>query len=142
MRRPVVFPDAAAVVGAYLREQLAAYGQPVQVVTRVPNPRPAKFVRIERIGGMQRDVVTDRPRLDVHCWGASEEDAHDLMQLARALLADIPGWHGATAYDVAEVGGPNVLPDAATSSPRYALAVEVSLRGKSLVPPAGKSLAP
>ncbi|NGO68231.1 hypothetical protein [Streptomyces boncukensis] len=141
MRRPVVFPDAAVLVGSYLRSGLADIGQPVHVGTRVPNPRPPQFVRIERIGGMQRDLVTDRPRLDVHCWGASEEDAHDLMQLVRALLADIRGWRGATAYDVAEAGGPNLLPDKETSSPRYALAVEISLRGRALAPTAGKRTA-
>lgn len=132
MTPPIVFPDAAAVVADYLRTALAEHGQPVHVGTRVPSPRPTAFVRIERIGGAQRDVVTDRPRLDVHCWGATEEAAHDLMQLARALLGAIPGWRGATAYDVDEVGGPNLLPDPASSSPRYALAVEISLRGKSL----------
>lgn len=132
MRRPIVFPDATAVVVTYLRAGLVEHGQPVPVVTRVPNPRPARFVRIERIGGMQLDVVTDRPRLDVHCWGADEGDAWDLTQIVRALLGDVRGWRGATAYDVAEVGGPNLLPDSETSSPRYALAVEISLRGKSL----------
>lgn len=130
MAAPIVFPDAEALVATYLREQLAAHGQPVHVGTRVPNPRPKLFVRVERIGGPRLDKVTDRPRLDVHCWGDTEETAHDLMQLTRALLLAIPGWRGAAAYDVAEVGGPNPLPDPETGLPRYALAVEVSLRGK------------
>lgn len=129
---PIVFPDAAEVAATYLREQLAARGQPVPVGTRVPNPRPPRFVRVERIGGPRLDTITDRPRLDVHCWGDTEESAHDLAQLARALLLAIPGWRGAVAYDVAEVGGPNTLPDPETSSPRVAFAVEVSLRGKRL----------
>lgn len=134
MPAAIVFPDAAALVATYLREALAAHGMPVPVGTRVPNPRPAKFVRLTRIGGAQVDVVTDRPRIDVHCWGATDEAAHDLMQITRALLLALPGWRGAAAYDVDEVGGPNELPDPETSSPRYALAVEVSLRGKCLAP--------
>ncbi|AKY02181.1 tail terminator [Streptomyces phage SF1] len=132
MAAPIVFPDAAALVCTYLREQLVDREVRVPVGTRVPSPRPARFVRIERIGGLRLDRVTDRPRLDVHCWGASEEDAHDLAQLVRALLLAIPGWRGAAAYDVAEVGGPNTLPDATSGQDRVALAVEIALRGKSL----------
>jgi hypothetical protein len=65
MPAPIVFPDAAELVARYLRDALAERGQPVRVVTRVPNPRPAAFVRVKRIGGARLDVVTDRPRLDV-----------------------------------------------------------------------------
>lgn len=132
MAAPIVFPDAAALVCTYLREQLVARKVQVPVGTRVPSPRPARFVRVERIGGPRLDLVTDRPRLDVHCWGASEEDAHDLAQLVRALLLAIPGWRGAAAYDVAEVGGPNTMPDATSGQDRVALAVEIALRGKRL----------
>lgn len=134
MPAAIVFPDAAELVAAYLREALAARGKPVKVGTRVPNPRPAELVRLERIGGAQLDRITDRPRLDVHCWGPDEEAAHDLMQITRALLLALPGWRGAAAYDVDEVGGPNELPDAESGSPRFAFAVEVSLRGKHLAP--------
>ncbi|MFB7212701.1 hypothetical protein [Streptomyces sp. NPDC056255] len=132
MPEAIAFPDAAEVYTRYLRERLGARGDPVQVGTRVPNPRPARLVRAERIGGAQLDVVTDRPRLDVHCWGATEADAADLMAVVRALTLAMPGWRGAVVYDVVEVGGPNLLPDAATSSPRYALAFELSIRGATL----------
>lgn len=134
MPEPIAFPDAAEVYTRYLREQLVARGDMVQVGTRVPSPRPARLVRAERIGGAQLDVVTDRPRLDVHCWGATEADAADLMRVVRALTLAMPGWRGAVVYDLAEVGGPNFLPDSATSSPRYALAVELSIRGATLTP--------
>lgn len=134
MAAPIGFPDGVAVVRAYLHEQLAARGMGVPVGTRVPSPRPARFVRLERIGGTRVDRITDRPRIDVQCWGDSEESAHDLAQLARALLHAMPGWRGAVAYDVAEVGGPNNLPDAESGQPRYVIAVEVSLRGRPLDP--------
>ncbi|MFF7365618.1 hypothetical protein [Streptomyces sp. NPDC008125] len=134
MPAAIVFPDAAEVYTRYLREQLAARGDLVHVGTRVPSPRPARLVRAERIGGAQLDVVTDRPRLDVHCWGATEADAADLVAVVRALTLAMPGWRGAVVYDLAEVGGPNLLPDAATSSPRYAFAVELSIRGTALAP--------
>lgn len=132
MGAPVGFPDGVAVVRAYLRGAIAEHGAPVPVHTRVPNPRPPKFIRIERIGGTRVDRITDRPRLDIHCWAATEAEATDLALLARALLFAMPGWRGSVAYDVAEVGGPNTLPDPTSGQERVVFAVEVSLRGKSL----------
>lgn len=129
---PVGFPDGVAVVRAYLRDAIAARGQPMPVVTRVPTPRPPQFIRIERVGGTRIDRVTDRPRLDVHCWASTEAEATDLAALARALIFEIPGWRGAIAYDVDEVGGPNTAPDPVSGQERASFAVEVSLRGKSL----------
>lgn len=132
MPEPIEFPDAAEVYTRYLREQLVARGDQVQVGTRIPTPRPVRLVRVERIGGARLDRITDRPRLDVHCWGATESDAADLMKVVRALTLAMPGWRHAVVYDVVEVGGPNLLPDTETSSPRYAFAVELSMRGATL----------
>ncbi|MFE7466348.1 hypothetical protein ACFU6R_19875 [Streptomyces sp. NPDC057499] len=134
MTRPVVvMPDAVAVVTGYLRGALKAHGKPVPVVSRVPSPRPTEFVRVRRIGGTQQTPVSDRPRLDIHCWGESESAAHDLAALSRALLGDIPGVRdGVTVYRVTEVGGPMWLPDSETSAPRYAFAVEIHMRGRVL----------
>ncbi|MFE2977466.1 hypothetical protein [Streptomyces sp. NPDC059258] len=133
-RRPViVMPDAVAVVTTYLRDALTAHGQPVPVVSRVPSPRPPTFVRVRRLGGAQQTPVSDRPRLDVHCWAESESAAHDLAALSRALLGDIPGVRGGvTVYRVAEVGGPMWLPDSESSAPRYAFAVEIHMRGRAI----------
>jgi hypothetical protein len=132
MVEAVEFPDSVEIFARYLRETMTARGDPVPVGTRVPSPRPPRFVRVERIGGARLDRITDRPRLDVHCWGDTEEKAADLVKVIRALALAVPGWRGAVAYDVAEVGGPNYLPDAETAAPRYAFAVEVSIRGKRL----------
>jgi hypothetical protein len=134
MGAPVGYPDGVAVVRAYLRDALVGRGVDVPVGIRVPSPRPPQFVRLERIGGTRLDLVTDRPRIDVHCWGDSDESAADLAALVRALLFAMPGWRGAVAYDVAEVGGPNTMPDPDSGQPRVVFAVEVSLRGKILAP--------
>lgn len=124
-------PDAVAVVTGYLRAALADAGQPVPVVSRIPSPRPATFVRVERIGGTRQTVVSDRPRLDIHCWAETETAAHDLAALSRGLLGAIPGVRdGVTVYSVAEVGGPIWLPDAESSQPRYAFALEIHMRGR------------
>ncbi|WP_225987200.1 hypothetical protein [Streptomyces spectabilis] len=134
MARPVVvMPDAVAVVTGYLRGALKAHGQPVPVVSRIPTPRPPAFVRVQRIGGTQQTPVSDRPRLDIHCWAESESAAHDLAALSRALLGDIPGVRGGvTVYRLSEVGGPMWLPDDKTSAARFAFAVEIHMRGRAL----------
>lgn len=134
MGAPVEFPDAVDVVRTYLSGALAARGTPVQVVTRVPESRPARFIRIERVGGTQLDRVTDRPRLAFEVWAPSEEEAADLTKVARALVFAIPGWRGAVAYGVVDVGGPNTAPDPVSGQERGTFAVEVSLRGKALAP--------
>lgn len=131
MSRPVVvMPDAVAVTIDYLRPALAAAGRPVHVGARVPSPRPSEFVRVERIGGLRKNVVSDSPRLDIHCWAATDEAALDLAQLARALVHAMGGSRsGVAVYRVQEVGGPMWLPDDTSGQPRYAFAVEIQMRG-------------
>ncbi|MFJ7250760.1 hypothetical protein ACIQWA_39815 [Kitasatospora sp. NPDC098652] len=132
-RPAIVMPDAVAVVTAFLRGALAASGRAVPVVSRVPSPRPPEFVRVQRIGGVRQTPVSDRPRLDIHAWAETESAAHDLAALSRALLDQIPGVRdGVTVYGVSEVGGPMWLPDDQTSTPRYAFAVEIHMRGRAL----------
>lgn len=134
MNRPViVMPDAVAVVVGYLRPALAAAGEPVPVVSRVPSDRSKKFVRVQRVGGLQQTVVSDRPRLDIHAWADTESGAADLVALVRGLLGAMPGVRGGVpVYRVTEVGGPQWLPDSESSSPRYAIAVEIHMRGRVL----------
>lgn len=132
MTAAIEYPDSVEVYSRYLREAMAARGDPVQTGTRVPSPRPRRFVTVKRIGGARLDLVTDRPRLDVHCWGDTEDTAADLVKVVRALTLAAPGWRGAVVYDVVEVGGPNLLTDAETSLPKFAFAVEISIRGRRL----------
>lgn len=129
---PVAMPDAVAVVGDYLRARLVARGITAPVGSRVPSPRPARFVRIERIGGPQSSPVTDRPRLDIHCWGADEGDAHDLMQVCRAELGAARGKFGDTTLARPETGGPMFLPDAESGQARFAFTLDITMRGRAL----------
>lgn len=129
MRPAVQFPDAVLTVIEYLRSALS----PTLVYSRVPTPLPSTFIRIDRLGGLRNSLVTDRPRLDIECWGPTEKAAADLMSLARAHVGAMAGTHGnTTVYNVVEVTGPQWLPDSATGHPRYAFAVEFSARGRAL----------
>lgn len=125
----IVFPDAVLVTIQYLRSVLPD----VTAVSRVPNPRPPEFVRIERLGGIRRNLILDRPRIDVECWSGSEEDAEALCSKVRAYVLAMAGKRGdTTVYDVAEVSGPMWLPDSVSGQPRYSFAVEFSARGTEL----------
>lgn len=127
MTTPVTFPDAAACAVTILNAALTP-----TVYTRVPNPRPATFVRLSRDGGIRRSVVVDQATLVVECWAASEEAAQDLAQLARAALhaaeATTVGSYG-TVYRVDEVAGLSFAPDPESDQPCYRFTVSLALRG-------------
>lgn len=128
--RPVViFPDAVLIVIEYLRSKMPG----VPVHSQVPASRPSEFIRVERLGGTRRTLITDRPRIDIHCWSTSEGDAESLSARARAHVLAMAGSRGTTTvYAVYEVGGPQWLPDNVSGQPRYAFAVEFSTRGTEL----------
>lgn len=127
MKPVVMFPDAVLVVIDYLRSVMPVG---TQVYSRVPETRPAEFIRIQRLGGTRRNLVTDRPRVDVECWSDTEESAEALISKTRAYVLAMAGKRGGTTvYDVSEVGGPQWLPDSVSGQPRYSFAVEFSTRG-------------
>jgi hypothetical protein len=128
--KPIVqFPDAVLVTIEYLRSAMPE----VLAYSRTPSPRPDEFIRVERLGGLRRTLVTDRPRINVECWSLTEEGAEALMSRARAYVLAMSGKRGTTTvYDVQEVSGPMWLPDAASGQPKYAFAVEFSTRGTEL----------
>lgn len=133
MAKPVVaFADAVSVVIEHLSAMLPG----VPVASRVPATRDVTFptfVRVERLGGTRNTIVTDRPRVDIHCWADTEESAAALMARARAHAHAMAGRRGdTTVYDVREVTGPQWLPDSTSGQPRYAFAIEFSTRGKEL----------
>ncbi|MEO3976303.1 hypothetical protein [Streptomyces sp. CAU 1734] len=129
---PVAMPDAVAIGCGYLRAALLARGTTAPVGTRVPDPRPIRFVRIERLPGVQLTVVHDRPRLDVHCWGADEADAAALAAECRAILGAARGTFGATVLARPRTGGPGWLPDPVSGQARYAFTWDITLRGTPL----------
>ncbi len=74
----------------------------VQVGTKVPNPRPNRFLRVTRAGG-RREYGIDHMLLIVECWsrdeGQAERDAlavDDLLRGAGDLSRIISAWTGAT----------------------------------------------
>jgi hypothetical protein len=127
----IVFPDAVEIVCDHLRSELPDHGYTaIQVVSAVPTTRPAMFVRVDRVGGVRRNLVTDEPTLTVETWAATDQAAHDLSQICRALLYAMPG--GGSVYRVTEFSGPARLPDPLSDSPRYSFTAAVAVVGAAV----------
>lgn len=126
MIETIVFPDAVSIVCDHLRTELS----PTPAVSRVPTTRPDTFVRVQRVGGVRRNLVTDEATLTVEAWAATEQAAHDLSQLARAHVYAMPG--DGDVYRVTEISGPSLLPDPLSDQPRYSFTVAVATVGAAV----------
>lgn len=132
MADPVFFTDTVSVVRSILLDGLPDHGYPsTTVVSRVPNPRPTAFVRVMRTGGPRMNLVADDAQVTVESWADEDTDAHDLAQVARALVVAARGTvvDGTTVYRVTEVSGPAWLPDGISDQPRYTQTFTVATRG-------------
>lgn len=116
------FPDAEAMVGAFLRFRVTP-----PVSTKVPNPRPKRFVRAWRTGGSALNRIVDQPQITVTCTAATSVTASDDARAARfALLnesSSMPLVRG-----VEDVSGVYYDPDPDTNEDRYSFTVRLTVR--------------
>jgi hypothetical protein len=68
----IKFGDAEAMAIAWLTGKL---GSGVLIHTKVPDPRPPKFVQVVVTGGRRVDLAYRRAQLTFKCWGATEVEA-------------------------------------------------------------------
>jgi hypothetical protein len=132
MTRPVVvYPDAELLTVEHLRDELPTYVATMPVVgTRKPNPMPAGGVVQVRInGGVELTPVSTIARLDFLVWHDTDQEAHDLCQLVRALVKTL---HGAPVHRVEEFLGVVRSADPESDQPRYLCTLEIALRGSPL----------
>ena len=102
--------DVEALVVGYLDPLMVP-----RVSTRIPNPRPAELVRVQRIGGVRQNLAQERPLLLVECWAASSVAAFDLAAQAWSLLDALD----ADWFADVNLSSPVNLPDPLSASPRY-----------------------
>lgn len=130
MTETIVFPDVAAAVIAYLREQLVSvwvgHIPPKDTATRT------QWVTVTRSGGTVRDRVVDEAQITVDVWAQKTVDAADLAQLVRAHLHALrsqttPG--PVVFYSIQEFSGPAWLPDPVTDRPRFRQTIQIGARG-------------
>jgi hypothetical protein len=116
----VLFRDAEAEVITHLEAALPG----TVVCGRVPNPRPAQFIRIERLGGGRETRVTEATRIAVEGWAEDDTTAAALLNVARQHLFDVEG----VLFGVDEYGGPVRLPDPTTNMSRYTASFTIRMR--------------
>jgi len=93
----------------------------VPVLGGVPEPRPAKFVRVMRTGNKRLSVAHRQVQMTVECWDeAGDAAAARLADQVEELLSD---WEEMPASEDGWVSGavPEVDPD--SGCPRYVLTV-------------------
>lgn len=121
---------------ARLEQALVAYlssvGAPVS--TRVPNPRPASFVRVTRTGGFRSNTGQSQPRILIECWGGSDSAAWALVEKTWPLIAssDEPDQiaPGVEVMSVDDLGEPVNFPDVSSGSPRYQFTAQLTVNLK------------
>lgn len=134
MTQPFAFPDIESALVPWLRDQLVARGDTVRVGTKMPTNRPPRMVRVvPRLGGTQRDLKTDRPRLVIECHDTDEIGAANLARTVRALIGSAAGgWIGDVWCDQVDDGGLAASDDPDTGTPRYLITVELHVTGSPL----------
>ena len=139
MTQVIVFGDVEDALRLYLETQLPLYGvTDADVACTIPNPRPDKFVTVQRAGGPQRDIITDSALILVECWAQTGSRAYALAKVVRGLLGDKAlrnqSLSGLTVYRSQEVAGPAPLPDPDSDQSRYVLTIQVDFRGSVQAP--------
>lgn len=124
-----MFPDVEAVVVAFLNARLANAGLTARASTRVPNPRPASLVTVERVGGSMRSVSHEDALVSVDCWAESSVAASDLARKVASWLVELDqgGCHVPQGPD-GWAGRPVYLEDPVAQVPRYTMTVIVRCR--------------
>jgi len=128
------WPDATELLIGQLTLVLA----PVHVGSRVPHPRPARLVRVRRVGGVAEPPVREQARFDVLAWAPDEPEAMRLALRAREAIWALPGQmlDGVAVYRAEETLGPRADDDPETGTPRVWATYAVTLRAPVIHPAA------
>ncbi|MGY4859508.1 hypothetical protein [Cryobacterium sp. AP23] len=121
-------PDVEALVVAALKGGLVGLLPGVPISTKVANPRPPEFIRIELFGGTEETIISDNCSIYLEGWAATAPRAALLVRLARAVLKD---QHG-VLFGVTTIGAPSHLPDPTTAQERYRALMGVRVRYSAL----------
>lgn len=109
----------------------------VHVSDRVPQTRPAKYVRINRIGGNDSLLVQERPLVMVESWARAANGSSKLAgDLSREVAAHMRAMAGtfvnkSWVYEVV-LTSPVNQPDPQTDDPRYTFTAQLRTRLKEM----------
>lgn len=119
-----MIPDAEMVAVELLREKLD-----IPVYITPPKKIPGTYIRITRLGGVQRNIVTDSALIGVNCYSHKRSKAAELANEARMVLKNSAG---TKANNVGirfwrEVSGPVNYPQPDIDRVRYQFTGELRL---------------
>ena len=121
---PVDLPNIDAMLLDFFGSRLS-----VPVHMKVPQDRPASFVRVWRTGGGALNRAVDQPLVTVQGWAQSDLAAHDLAAECRDLLLnEASGMPLVRSVEV--VSGPYLDPDPDSRQPRYTVTARLTVRGR------------
>lgn len=98
-------------------------GVDVPVSSQVPNPRPERFVTVQRTGGPTRDLIIDDAQIDVFCWAESEAEA---AKLAKSVELAMPGFAAEADVFKVKCQSKGWFPSS-DGVPRYLLGYQISV---------------
>jgi hypothetical protein len=115
--------DAETMAIAFLKP----FAGTTKVGTKLPNPRPKRFVRVSRTGGAALNRVLERAQLTLTCSAESSVLAERLMSDCReAFLNEYSRMP--LVRSVEEITGPYYNPDPDTGEDRYTFTVALTAR--------------
>lgn len=89
--KTVIYPRPKLLVRTFLKEQLPAFGQPIPVETKNPDPMPQRWVRIFTEGG-PRDLGTWDVMMTCFIYNLKDSSqAEGDAILVQSLMTDAPG---------------------------------------------------
>jgi hypothetical protein len=125
MAQLVIFPDVEALLVEILNDGFDDLDEQIKASTRVPNPRPAEFVKVLVSGGIDETMVTDSVLVTIEGWAKTEPRARQICELARAILRSQDG----EIRGVRGFGYPQNLPDPVSDQVRYTSTGDVRVWG-------------
>ncbi|WP_157535113.1 hypothetical protein [Nocardia inohanensis] len=140
----ISFPDVEKNLIDYLKSELTALGDSALVVAKMPDPKPARVVRVFRDDRRRRQdvedreghrgtfLILDRPRMVLECQ-ADDGTAAVLARTVRSILTgSFPRYIGAMWVDDIEDAGVENDTDPVTAAPRYVVTADLYVRGTVL----------
>ncbi len=120
------------VEGAYVMHLRPLLGG-ASVSTRLPNPLPARHVRVTRAGGNRADLVQERVLLIFECWAADSVTAFALASDTWGHVAATEGTvvSGVPVSDV-DLASPINSPDPDSAAVRYQFTAQPRARLKEM----------
>ncbi|WP_216917514.1 hypothetical protein OG225_07425 [Nocardia sp. NBC_01377] len=144
MGERIVFPDMENALADFLTTELGALSDTAEVVVDIPDPIPARVVRVQRNDRKKRvdredregirgpNLILDRPRMVLDCYDTGGASAQLAATVRAILAAASPGYVGGVWCDCIDDVGIENSTEPEDSSPRHTIVADFYVRGSVL----------